>query len=160
MIVNENNIEDFLKKEDSQIEWKEKIIFDLNKDNVVEIALTSIANRFGGRLLFGVKNNGELEGAGFEEDKDGLKIINIAHNNCSPPVICSTNVVKFNGSDVLVVTIQKRNDMPHAVINRKGAEIDNRKYYIRSGNSKRLVDDITLNYLFKNSEDPQLHLMI
>lgn len=49
--------------------------------------------------------------------------------------------------------------MPHAVINREGSEIRSRKYYIRSGNSKRLVDDITLNYLFKNSEDPQLNLL-
>lgn len=49
--------------------------------------------------------------------------------------------------------------MPHAVIKREGAEIKSRKYYIRSGNSKRLVDDITLNYLFKNSEDPQLNLL-
>lgn len=159
MIVNENNIKEFLKKEDSKIEWKEKQFFDFNNDNAVEVALTSIANRFGGTLLVGVKNNGELEGANFDEDTDGAKIINIANNNCSPPVICTTNIVKYNGSKVLVVTIQRRKEMPHAVIKRKHGEIENRKYYIRSGNTKRLVDDITLNYLFKNSEDPQFNLL-
>lgn len=106
MIINLKNIDDLLKKEDLQIEWKEKIIFDSNNNNEIEIALTSIANRFGGTLLFGVKNNGELEGAKFDNDNDGLKITNIAHNNCSPPVTCSTNVVNHKGSDVL--TIQKK----------------------------------------------------
>lgn len=114
MIVSETNIKDFLKKEDSQIEWKEKN-FDSNNNEIAK-ALSSIDNRFGGTLLLWVKNNGELEEAKLNEDKDGLRIINIVTNNCSPPVICSTNVVNYNRSDVLVITIQKRNDMPYAVI--------------------------------------------
>jgi hypothetical protein len=56
--------------------------------------------------------------------------------------------------DVLVVTIHRRRGMPSAVIERSGAEIRRRTYYIRSGSRKKLVDDTTLEFMFKHIEDP------
>ena len=68
--------------------------------------------------------------------------------------------IKHKGSEILVVHIQRRKDIPHAIVKKTNTgEIKTRKYYIRTVNGKRLVDDITLNYLFKFYEDPVLELL-
>jgi hypothetical protein len=48
--------------------------------------------------------------------------------------------------------------MPHAIVHCSGQYIQKRTYYLRSGNSNRLVDDHLLNYLFSHADDPTLSL--
>lgn len=52
------------------------------------------------------------------------------------------------------MNIEKRKDMPHAVVEYAGNEIKKRIYYVRIESGKRLVKDRLLDYMFKNVEDP------
>ena len=61
MQVNSSNIHEYLIKENIRIERKQKAVLDSNTSEKIEEALTSLANRYGGVLLIGVKDTGELE---------------------------------------------------------------------------------------------------
>jgi hypothetical protein len=144
--------------EDPYIERKESsFITSEGKEANTEIAaqLTSFANRSGGRICVGVKNDGFLEGAKIDSDKARLRILSIAHNLCSPVPEVSFEYMTFAKGDVLLINVPKRTDIPHAVIHREGSgEILTRKYYIRSGPGKRLVNDDILRAMFKETGDP------
>lgn len=140
--------------ENERIEFKETGIFNDKKEIAGE--MIAFANRNGGIILFGVKDNQEIEGATIDFDKRSLDLSNIANDMCSPAVEFTSDMIHFPDGDVLVVDIPRRRGIPHAVVNRSDHEIRSRKYYIRTVNGKRLVNDHELAHLFSEIEDPHL----
>jgi hypothetical protein len=148
-----SDLENALKDpEGPYLEFKESPFLDNSKE--IAAQLVSFANRYGGKIFVGVKDDGSIEGATIARDKRSLDVLNVANNNCSPTVDVSFDYANSSSGDVLVISIDRRRGIPHAVIERKTGEIYNRLYYIRSGNGKRLVDDTMLRFLFEHKEDP------
>ena len=118
--------------------------------------ISAIANRFGGKILIGINDNGTFEGK-FAGDFDNLKgqISEKCRSSVSPIIDCDFAFIETIDWDVIVVLIPKRKNIPHALIKREnGHEITNRKYYIRTPYGKKLATDAELEWLFKNQEEP------
>ena len=151
-------------KETMRIEFKKSDKLR-SPEGIREIAyeIVALANRYGGVLLIGIKNNATFEGKGIFNDKDadyykGI-IDNICHNNISPVIECNIEFVRCKDSDVIVVNIHRRKRIPHAyIVSRKGPDIKNRVYYIRTNYGKRLVSDRQLEWLFTHQGNPDFTL--
>jgi hypothetical protein len=132
-----------------------------DKDQIdIAIDITAFANRHGGKILIGVCDNTKPEKCTFSyECIDDIKnrFGNISNDKCSPKVNLEVYKIPVDGSDIIVVDIDKRKGIPHAVLgkNNQGIIIS-RNYYIRTDNSNRLVDDTTLKFLFNSLNDPNL----
>lgn len=146
------------KKERMKVEFKTTPLLISSEKNRFEIAsqLVAFANRNGGFLIFGVKDDGSFEGAKIDEDKETRKISSIAKDKCSPPVVFTHQFIQTKKGDVLIIEIGRRKGIPHAVVERDDHEIKKRTYYIRTSKGKRLLEDKTLEWLFKNIGNPKL----
>jgi hypothetical protein len=152
-----SDLMDLLEEDEGpNLEFKESQFLE-NKDEIAA-QIVSFANRHGGTILVGVRDDKTIEGAKIDKDKEQLKIINIAQNKCSPIVEVSFDHMSSSEGEVLLIKVPRRRDMPHAIAHRTSAEIEKRTYYIRSGNSKRLVDDNVLRFMFKHTEDPNVSI--
>jgi len=140
--------------ESERVEFKETSF--LKDTEEVAGQLTSFANRNGGKILIGVKDNGELEREKINRDKALLQVLNVAQDKTSPPVEISSQFLESTEGDVLVVDVRRRKGIPHAVVKSSRGQIKERIYYIRNGSSKRLVNDTTLKWLFEHFEEPPL----
>jgi len=141
-------------KEHLRIELKERAAL-ITKPEELGYGLIALANRYGGKLIIGVTNDGKFEGKGiFNVDEDKGRIDNICNNNCSPKIEYQTEFIQCPDGDVLIINVNKRRDIPHAYIHKTQDEIKERIYYVRTGHGKRRVTDLQLEWMFRNSEDP------
>ncbi|AFU58190.1 divergent AAA domain-containing protein [Candidatus Nitrososphaera gargensis Ga9.2] len=131
-----------------RVDYKETPYLEADPKDIAA-DLVAFANRQGRHILVGIKDDKSKEGKKINADESQLRILNIANNNCSPPVSLSFDFHSASDGDVLIVYVHRKKDMPHAVVERRGAEIYRRTYYVRSGGGKRLVDDSVLRFLFR-----------
>jgi hypothetical protein len=116
---------------------------------------SAMANRFGGKFVFGVNNDGTFEPKGSVDiDKAKQKIHQLCMDRVSPVIDCTITYLEDEDSDVLIVYIPKKGKVPHAVVRRESSEIKSRTYYIRTTSGKRLVSDAQLAWLFQEQYDP------
>lgn len=144
-------------KENMKVELKRSTLLREDKgQKKLAYAIVALANRFGGKLILGLDDDGSFEGKNiFNVDEDKGIIENICHMKISPVIDYDTEFVRCEEGDVLIVNVQKRKGIPHAfIVSRKGPEIKNRIYYIRTSHGKRLVSDRQLQWLFTHQEDP------
>lgn len=87
--------------------------FKMRIDDAQKIArsLVAFANTSGGRLLIGVKDNGNVCGVRPEEELH--MIIRSAEEFCQPPVIFSHSVWKVEGKAILEIDIEESFVKPH-----------------------------------------------
>jgi len=147
------------KGENVRVDFKAKEFVE-NKAKVAE-HLVAFANRYVGTILIGVKDDPKYQeeeaiiGKIENPDELVLQISQIARTRCSPPITFSYEFLSGEHGDVLIIKIDKRAEMPHAVVKRDGSgEIRSRTYYLRRESGKSLVDDMTLNYLFNERDEP------
>lgn len=144
-------------KEKIKIEFKTTPLLRSNDgQSKLGCEIVAFANRHGGKLLIGINDDGSFEGKNiFDIDKDKGIIDEICHTKISPSIEYFIEYLEFNEGDILIIDIPKRKGIPHAfIVSRKGPEIKNRIYYIRTEHGKRLASDSQLEWLFKNREDP------
>lgn len=159
-----NDIEKIIRlseKERIDIELKSfrKLIpFDDVSKKDIAAEIVAFANRNGGKIIFGVNDNGSFESTtGINIDIDTAKsnLHNLCFDNISPVVECNTQVIEDTQGIFLIVYVPKRRGMPHACIEkRSGHNIKARTYYIRTSHGKKLVSDGQLQWLFLNQGEP------
>lgn len=118
--------------------------------------IIAFANRNGGKIIFGVKDNGEYDGCK-EVNIDDIKqrLHQVCLHSISPVIECSTQFIDEPEGQFLVLYVPRRKGIPHAYVpNRNGSEINSRIYYIRTSHGKKLVSDEQLHWLFSNQQDP------
>lgn len=130
---------------------------DRNKRKIAE-QLISFANSGGGKVIFGVDDNNEVEGKSLDEEKSLGTISQIARMRCQPPVSFSYEFFSESSGDldegeVFLLEIDARKSIPHAIVDNSGGEIRKREYRLRSGDESRLITDNELKWLFENSID-------
>ncbi len=138
---------------------RENIVIDLKNSGIIKNDenkkkllkhIISFANRNGGRILIGINDDCTFEGKGiFNVDDDKGLINNIIQDNISPKLECEIEFIHCPDGDVIIIKIPRKKSVPHAVIKRKGSEIQSREYYIRTSHGKRMVSDRQLELLFK-----------
>jgi hypothetical protein len=143
-------------KEKLKIELKTSIpIRTADGQSKLGYEIVAFANRHGGKLILGINDDGSFEGKKiFDIDTDKGILDDICHTKISPSIDYSIEYLECDKGDILIINIEKRKGIPHAfIVKREGPEIKNRIYYIRTEHGKRLVNDIQLDWLFKNQDD-------
>ncbi len=111
--------------EDSYVEFKR----DISQRSDFAGELVAFANTDGGQVFVGVADDGSILGITNPQQIEEA-IINIARNNCVPPITPLINRMDLDGRIVLIVDIPRRLGAPH--------ENNSGQCYIRVGSSKRL----------------------
>lgn len=158
-MTNCDELSEILKNKDKEglrVELKQSD--KLRDQKGIGYSLIALANRYGGRLIIGITDDGKFEGKGiFDVDNDKGIIDNICNNSCSPKIDYRTEFLECTEGDVLVVNVNRRKDIPHAYVNQTNGEIKNRVYYVRTSHGKRLVTDLQLQMMFRNTEEPVIN---
>lgn len=134
------------------VEYKEST--DLNDRDEVLRQFSAFANRVGGTLLYGVCDDGSVEGATIHADSEVENISNDVQNRTSPIVEFTPLFYHGSDGDVLAFRVLKRRGIPCAVVRRRYYEVVSRRYFLRTNKGVRMMDDRTLEWLFLHQEDP------
>jgi len=110
--------------------------FAITDSKKIARSLAAFANRDGGRLLIGVKDNGKI--VGVTSDEEYYMIEAAATMYCKPAVTFKTIQWKEGGKVVLEIVVEKSNLRPH-----KAPDKDNRyKAYIRVNDNNIVANSI------------------
>lgn len=165
------NILESYEKENIRVELKEssKFITGEGKFDTKEMAsiIVSFANREGGMLIVGVRDNGSFEGDfifekfsdrgkdGFDKFKEYIE--NICKDIISPQIFVESHLFKWDNYEFGVINIPKRLSIPHALVSKhEGSIVRTREYYIRTTHGKGLVSDRHLEWLFNHTDLPKV----
>ncbi|WP_455045441.1 ATP-binding protein [Leptotrichia trevisanii] len=129
-------IEEILKGENEKIEFKENA-----KTNAYIKTAVAFANGNGGKIVFGVKDNGEIIGVENEfEVMDG--IINAISDSCYPMIVPDISLHTLENKTVILVEIEGGKKKPY-YLKSKGMQ---KGTYIRSGATTRIIEE---DYILK-----------
>lgn len=123
---------DFSQQESESIEYKETLA---EKEDAGE-ALVAFANKDGGRLYFGVKNNGTLVGLGTVGDSNLKTLAQLYTDNTEPKIYPIINIEEQNGKKLICIEIAK-SPTPYHVYKSKA--------YVRVGTTNRQMDQEELH---------------
>ena len=124
-------IEEILKGESEKIEFKENA-----KTNTYIKTVVAFANGNGGKIVFGVKDNGEIVGVENEfEVMDG--IINAISDNCYPMIVPDISLHTLENKTIILVEIEGGKKKPY-YLKSKGMQ---KGTYIRSGATTRIIEE-------------------
>lgn len=129
-----------------------------NAENCYKIAkhLVGFANHRGGKLVFGINDDRELEGKAILEEESLRTISDVISSRISPPIDFSYSYFSAADGDlsegsVFVVELQQSSSpIPHAIIEESSGKIRKREYRIRAGESTRLVSNDELRAMFED----------
>lgn len=130
----------------------------LKDDDGIAKHLVAFANRYGGQLVFGVTDDGQLEGGTIDQEAAFETVRRVARVRCNPPVGFEERFYEHQSrnertGDVLAIDIHPKQSSPHAVV--EGDNNAARTYYVRTADESRLITDAEeLRHLFVNSADP------
>jgi len=129
-------IEEILKGENEKIEFKENA-----KTNAYIKTAVAFANGNGGKIVFGVKDNGEIVGV---ENEFGVMdgIINAISDSCYPMIVPDISLHTLENKTVILVEIEGGKKKPY-YLKSKGMQ---KGTYIRSGATTRIIEE---DYILK-----------
>ena len=121
--------------------------FAITDSKKIARSLAAFANTDGGRLLIGVKDNGNI--AGVSSDEEYYMIEAAASMYCKPPVEFTTVQWKEAGKTVLEIIVKKSDQRPHKAPDKDGKY----KAYIRV-NDNNIVANTVLQKVWKRKKVP------
>ena len=137
-----------------KIEFKQSDILRNEGQKDLAKELVAMANHSGGKLILGLKDNGDFEGNNiFDVDNDKGIINNIIQTRISPILKYNIEYLHCPEGELLIIHVEKKKDIPYAyIVSKESHEIKNRIYYIKTPHDKRLISDSQLKYLFQEDE--------
>ena len=112
--------------------------FEISDARKIAKTLSAFANTKGGRLLIGVKDNGNIAGVQSEEEKYMIEAA--AHLYCRPEIHYTTKEIEVNNKTILMVTIKESKQKPIFAID----EQDKPLAYIRINDETLLATTLHL----------------
>ncbi|MCF0201138.1 MAG: ATP-binding protein [Bacteroidales bacterium] len=112
--------------------------FEISDSRRIARSLAAFANTDGGRLLVGVKDNGNI--AGVRSDEELHMIQSAAEMYCQPPVSYFTEEWDINGKTVLEVIIPRDKNHKHKAPDNQGLY----KIYVRVKDENLVADSVLL----------------
>lgn len=134
--------------------------------------IIGMANRDGGYIVIGINDDGTPEGKNIFDkftvgSKSGIDSFKGSVNSkclskISPVINLVIDYFQDEEYEIAWIEIPQKTLMPHALVSRKGDEIESRKYYIKDSHSCRMVTDTQLEWLFnsKNMDEEIQHFNI
>ncbi|MFB6341544.1 RNA-binding domain-containing protein [Saccharicrinis sp. FJH62] len=113
--------------------------FEISDSKKIARSLAAFANTQGGRLLVGVKDNGNISGVRSEEEFYMIEAA--AHMYCKPPVPFQAKEWDVNGKTVLEIKIAKSDYKLHKAPDNDGKF----KVYVRVNDQNLLANAIYIN---------------
>ncbi|MBC8228873.1 ATP-binding protein [bacterium] len=123
--------------EDSQVE----VELDEIHPNQLAGEMVAFANTYGGRILLGIDDEGNIVGVKRENIDEW--IANISSNNCQPTILPQISRIRVNGNIVIIIEVQKGVE-PH--------KVSDGRYYIRVGSINREMSTFELARLFQQRQ--------
>lgn len=132
----------------------QRLDFKYNISSAAKIAktLVAFANSDGGRLLIGVKDNGNIVGVESEEEIYMIELA--AESYCRPPVTVEMNPIEIDGKVVLEVVVPRSVDRPHFAKDESGKWL----VYIRKDDENLLANKVLVE-VYKRQKK-QAHTLI
>jgi predicted HTH transcriptional regulator len=112
--------------------------FAINDSKKIARSLVAFANTLGGKLLIGVKDNGNITGV--RTDEEYYMAEAAANMHCRPPVYFETKVWNVDGKKVLEISIPESNNKPHLAFD----ELKKWLAYIRVNDENILANAVLL----------------
>ncbi|RKE04553.1 AlbA family DNA-binding domain-containing protein [Marinifilum flexuosum] len=126
--------------------------FCITDSRKIAKSLSAFANTDGGRLLIGVKDNGKIAGTIVDEE---FHMIQAAAEMYSKPKIeFESKVWTIHGKNVLEITIEPSDDMPHSAQNENGKWLA----YVRKDDENKLANRILLEVWKRKSKPTGTYL--
>ncbi len=137
--------------EDARAEFKEVVLGPKGvkspNSEAMACEMVAFANASGGTILLGVDDEGIIQGLPDDRIRDIENwIINIATNNCDPPiepVLLKDRLLRYNGTETTILLV----DIPRGLYVHATSS---GRHYVRIGSSKQLVTGSRLTRLFQN----------
>ncbi len=98
----------------------------ISESEKIARVIVAFANHKGGQILVGVDDFGSIIGANIHQSKSRIDLA--TEFFCTPRIPVRYKVVRENGIQILVVTVEESERKPHYAINKKGQE----KAYVRA----------------------------
>ena len=117
---------------------KQDFKYCINDSKKIARSLVAFANSDGGRLLVGVKDNGNI--IGVRSDEEYYMVEAAAKIYSNPPLNFATRQWHAEGKTVLEVIVEPSNDKPHMAKDEEGRWLA----YIRKGDQNLLAHKIQL----------------
>lgn len=91
----------------------------------------ALANTSGGKVLFGVDDDGSIYGV--ESEKGESELINeVFQEYCEPKIEYEIDLVELFGKDIIVVTIEESNIKPHRIQDyKKDMDLNSAEVFVR-----------------------------
>jgi ATP-dependent DNA helicase RecG len=137
-MLESNIIQLIAQGENANVEFKSA---NVHPDSIAK-EIVAFANATGGTLLIGVNDNGVVSGIDSERNYEEWSM-NIAHNNCIPPVQIYFTKFLINNKTIAVLEIPKGKDKPY--------QTNDSKFLIRVGTTNRTASANELMRLFQQS---------
>lgn len=103
--------------------------------------MVSFANTNGGVILFGVDDNGNIEGIDIKKPEEWIS--NIASHNVNPYIDHKITIQIIDGVKVAVINIEKGRHKPYQTVDGK--------FYLRVGSTNRIATKEQLSRLFQQA---------
>lgn len=155
--------------ENTHVEFKATLRYDIateilnkNLENVIMKSIAAFSNTEGGRLVIGVKNDGEI--IGLENDYSTLKhgnndffelhlrtVVEATYGNAFSSERIRVDFIKKGDKEVCIVNVkQGREPLYTKITNKQGLQEE--KFYIRVGNSSREITHVSemMSYIKKH----------
>ncbi len=117
-------------------------------------SIVAFANREGGRIIIGIKTDGEPEGRGIfdelgDEKHSGIErfmnaIVESTQYAIKPQIYISLELHQKDEYEFIEVVVPQRRGVAHALIERENENYEEKLYYMRSSNSNHLVCPLIL----------------
>jgi predicted HTH transcriptional regulator len=138
--------------ENDKTEFKRKF----SAEDKIAKELIAFANSKGGKILFGVDDDGTV--VGVESEKGEIELVDMAARfYCEPPVKYNSEIIHIFGKDVVIINIDESKTKPHRLLE-NGKPENSEKVYIRHNDKNILASKITIKVLKNSNPDspPQI----
>jgi len=136
--------------EHQQLDFK----FEINDSKKIARTLSAFANTDGGRLLIGVKDNGNISGIRSEEEYYMIEAASKMYTR--PEVAFNATRWNINGKNVLEIYVAPSDDKPHTAPDKE----DKYKAFIRVNDENILANEILLLFWKKRLKSNGILLKI
>jgi predicted HTH transcriptional regulator len=125
--MNFKDIERWIEEgEGFHLEFKRKV----SSPEKIARSLIAFANSKGGRMLFGIDDDGSI--VGVESEKAEMEEILLAGKYfCDPPIEPTIDIIPHGGKDIIVATIAESFEKPHVLFQNDGNKNSEERIYIR-----------------------------
>lgn len=124
--------------------------FEISDSKKLAKSFAAFANTDGGKLLVGVKDNGNI--AGVRTDEELYMLEAAAHLYCKPKVLFTHKNWQVEGKWIIEVDIPKSNNIPHYAKNNDEKWLA----YVRVNDQNLLVNNVQLKVWKSNSKQTGL----